>query len=77
MTTLAPKPGFDWSLVSWGGPDEPQSDDCFYCDAEIPEEACPLRLWNAEGWAAVFCDDCAERWWGLRKLDEGEGSVAL
>lgn len=73
MVSLAPKPGFDWTRVSWGGPDQVQSDSCSYCDANIPADAVPLRLWNADGWAAVFCDPCAAAWFGLRT--EGSGML--
>lgn len=59
---LVPKPGFDPMRLNWGGPDEPVSHACSYCDAEIPEDAVPLRIWREDGWAAVFCDDCVARW---------------
>jgi len=26
MTTLAPRLGFEWSAVNWGGPDEPRTE---------------------------------------------------
>ena len=32
---MVPAHGFDWTLVSWGGPDEPAADSCSYCDADI------------------------------------------
>jgi hypothetical protein len=66
---LQPKAGFDWMKVNWGGPEEPVSDDCSYCGDAIPEESVPLRLWNAEGWAAVFCDHCSAAWFGLQSFD--------
>lgn len=70
MTTLSPRPGFNWSAISWGGPDEPQSDQCSYCGDEIPEDDVPLRLWNKDGWAAQFCDACQERWWGVQNFPD-------
>ena len=42
------------------------ANNCSYCDAPIPEDAVPLRMWNEDGWAVVFCDACAERWFGMR-----------
>ena len=69
MTTLAPKPGFDWSRVKWGGPTDPLSFVCSYCDAAIDDEACPLRMMG-ETQFAVFCDPCAERWFGLQRSVE-------
>ncbi len=30
----------------------------------------PLILWNADGWAAEFCDHCQATWFGLQKYDE-------
>ena len=66
MSRLRPRPGFDPLKINWGGPDELVSDECSYCGDEIPEDACPLRMWNAEGWAAVFCDHCAAAWFGVQ-----------
>ena len=70
MTTIKPRPRFDWKRVNWGAPDEPQSDDCSYCGAPIPEEDVPLRLWNDDGWAAVFCEPCMRQWWGFQSFDD-------
>ena len=53
--------GFNPQLLNWGGPDEPQSDICSYCDAAIREDAGPLRIWR-DGWAIVLCDACVEKW---------------
>ena len=58
--------GFNWMAVSWGGPDEPRTETCSYCDVELRGDGLPLVLWNAEGWCAEFCTDCQRRWWGLR-----------
>ena len=71
---VAPKAGFNWMLVNWGGPDEPRTDRCSYCGDPFPEEDdsdfVPLILWNAEGWAAEFCDHCQATWWGIQKFPE-------
>lgn len=64
-TRLQPLPGFDWSKVKWGGPDEPLRETCSYCEAPIDEEAVPLILWKEDGSGAVFCDDCGQKWWGF------------
>ena len=29
--SIAPKHGFNWAAVAWGGPDEPVDDRCSYC----------------------------------------------
>jgi hypothetical protein len=63
--SLRPREGFNWTAVSWGGPDEVVSETCSYCDAPIPEDDTPLILWNAEGWCARFCLKCCADWWGL------------
>jgi hypothetical protein len=65
VTTLSPRPGFNWTAVSWGGPDEPRTDKCSYCDAPLSEDEVPLILWNNDGWAAEFCEACQRKWWGL------------
>lgn len=76
MTTpryrLAPRPGFEWCAVNWGGPDEPRTEVCSYCDAPLDEESVPLILWNREGWCAEFCDQCQETWWGIATLPSHE-----
>jgi hypothetical protein len=66
MSTLSPKPGFDWSRVTWGRPDSVPSVLCSYCSAVIPEESVPLITWDREsGLTARFCDACMETWWGF------------
>jgi hypothetical protein len=65
---IAPKPGFDWDKVLWGAPWQPSTDHCSYCGK--PVGAVPLRMWNWEGWACVFCDDCMRVWWGMESLDD-------
>ena len=49
MASIAPKPGFNWSAIAWGGPDEPASDHCSYCGDEIPEDSVPLILVERRG----------------------------
>jgi hypothetical protein len=51
---------FDWRKVTWGRPDSRPSVLCSYCSAVIPEDSVPLILWTPEGYAARFCDACAE-----------------
>ena len=63
--TLQPRPGFNWTQVSWGGPDEPGTETCSYCDAPLGEDDVPLMLWNEQSWCAKFCTECQRRWWGL------------
>jgi hypothetical protein len=66
MASIPPKPGFNWSAIAWGGPDEPASDHCSYCGDEIPEDSVPLILWNAAGWCTPFCDHCRTVWWAWK-----------
>lgn len=61
---LTAKRGFNWMQVSWGGPDEPRSERCSYCEAVIAEDDVPLILTSRTGWVAQFCDDCCTKWWG-------------
>ena len=68
---LQPKPGFDWTAVSWGGPDQVRTDQCSYCEAPLGDPSdddyeVPLILWNPAGWCAEFCIACQRRWWGVR-----------
>ena len=72
MPSIAPRPGFNWAQVNWGGPDEPRTEHCSYCGDVIHEESVPLILWNAEGWCAEFCDHCQATWWGVESFDEVE-----
>lgn len=60
MTTLAPKPGFDWSRLTWGRPDSPPSALCSYCSAVIPENSVPLIMTDDSGYTVRFCDACME-----------------
>jgi hypothetical protein len=75
MASLAPKPGFEWMAVNWGGPDEPRTKHCSYCGDPLPDDEedagfIPLILWNAAGWCAEFCDKCQWEWWGLERHDD-------
>jgi hypothetical protein len=70
---LAPKPGFNWSLVAWGKPDSPRSAVCSYCFAAIGDGDVPLILWKDDGHAAQFCAGCQRTWWGMTSYhDEGD-----
>lgn len=68
MTTLAPKPGFDWNKVAWSKPDSVRSSLCSMIDclAIIPEDTVPLMMWSEDGHAAQWCDKCMEKWWGMK-----------
>ena len=70
MESLAPRPGFRWAQVNWGGPDETRTEHCFYCGDAIPEDSVPLMMWNAEGWCAEFCNHCQATCWGIESFDE-------
>ena len=70
MSGLSPRAGFNWMAVSWGGPNEPVSDTCSYCDAVIPEASAPLILWNRDSWCARFCVACQRTWWGMEIFDD-------
>jgi hypothetical protein len=72
MATIAPKPGFDWSRVRWDAAHDFVRMDCSYCGYVIDEEVdpAPLRMWNHRCDSAVFCDACAERWWGLQPFGD-------
>jgi hypothetical protein len=74
---ISPRPGFEWSAVNWGAPDQPRTDRCSYCEASFPDDDedpgfIPLILSNAEGWVAEFCDDCQRRWWGIERYDDDD-----
>ena len=62
---LTPRAGFNWMAVSWGGPSEPLTRSCSYCDAELGEDDVPMIMWTSEGFCARFCVACQSRWWGL------------
>jgi hypothetical protein len=72
-TALSAKAGFDWQRVKWAGPDEPEPVACCYCGTPIADGAVPLRMWSESGHAVVFCDPCAERWFGLKTFDDEAG----
>ncbi len=69
MTALRPAREFDWMRVSWGGPDEPRTETCSYCDAPLDDESVPLIMWNQDGWTAEFCDACQIRYWGAEPIE--------
>lgn len=62
---LEPKPGFDWSKLTWGRPDSVPSVLCSYCSASIGEDTVPLIMSSPQGWTVRFCDRCVEKWWGF------------
>jgi hypothetical protein len=66
---LEPKPGFDWNRVTWGRPDSVRLVLCSYCSASIPEDSVPLIMWQKNGRAAQFCDNCQRHWWGMSSYD--------
>ena len=35
-SVISPKPGFDWNLVQWGGPNQPRTEHCSYCGNPFP-----------------------------------------
>ena len=68
--TISPLPGFDWSKVKWGGPNEPVAIRCSYCDAPLGDDMDedyqgPLILWSPEGACAQFCIACQKIIWGF------------
>lgn len=70
---LQPRPGFDWTRVRWTGPTALVDEICSYCGGDIDDDEIPLRLWNNQSWAAVFCEACMETWWGFERFpDEGD-----
>jgi hypothetical protein len=54
--------GFDPTLLSWGGPNEPVTEECSICDAPLNEDDVPLILWRDDGWCVRLCDACSQRW---------------
>lgn len=65
MTTLTPKPGFDWNRLVWSLSDRKPPAICSYCQGGLGEV--PLMMWNDDGDCVAFCNKCARKWWGLRK----------
>jgi hypothetical protein len=52
----------------WSGPHDCVTETCSYCGRELDEDGrdyIALRLWDAVGNAAAFCDDCMRRWWNM------------
>jgi hypothetical protein len=73
VPSIAPRPGFNWAQVNWGGPVEPRTEHCSsYCGDLLDEDSVPLILWNKDGWCAEFCDHCQATWWGVQSFDEVE-----
>lgn len=75
MTTLDPRPGFNWQMVAWGAPDQQRTEHCSYCGDKFPTEDedpefAPLILFADNGWCAEFCDHCQTTWWGLQSFPE-------
>src|SRR5882672_3190728 len=68
--SIAPRPGFDWTAVNWGGPDEPRTAHCSYCGDALDPNGVPLIMWTKSGWCAEFCDHCIATWWGGQSFDE-------
>lgn len=70
---IAPKPGFDWSKVTWSAPDGCVPVTCCYCganvdfDDDLDDHAVPLMLWQESGACIKFCDDCMREWWGFSR----------
>jgi hypothetical protein len=67
--SLSPMPGFNWSQVGWGAPDQVRTLQCSYCDEPLDDEEMPLILWRGDGWCAEFCEACQRKWWGLEAPD--------
>lgn len=72
MTTLKPRPGFDWNHISWGRPDSPRSALCSYCSAMIGSDDVPLILTCDSGFVAQFCNGCMSKWWGFTIFEDQE-----
>jgi hypothetical protein len=68
--TLAPKPGFDWSKVTWASAHALQPECCSYCGDPLGEAYVPLLLWNPRGDCAAFCTQCCFHVFMHRCLDE-------
>jgi hypothetical protein len=63
--SLEPLPGFNWSQVAWGAPNQVRTEHCSYCDEPMDQdEEIPLILWRPDGWVAEFCEACQVKWWG-------------
>lgn len=62
MTQIVARDEAVWSLIQWGSPDQRVAEECSICDAPLPDESVPIRLFNGEGWGAAFCDTCFEKW---------------
>jgi hypothetical protein len=48
-------------------------DTCSYCNAALPEDGCPLRLFQQGGRiGAAFCDRCAADFFGVQCFGDEE-----
>ncbi|MFZ1109889.1 MAG: hypothetical protein WAN43_16260 [Rhodomicrobium sp.] len=70
MSTLSPKPGFDWTRLTWGRPDSPPSALCSYCSAPLSGNEVTLVLWDDKARRADFCDACQNTWWRFKSSDD-------
>lgn len=76
---LKTAPGFDWSRVVWGGPNDERTQHCSYCGEPFPDDDnfMPLILWKHEGSAAEFCEQCQRDWFGLQSSKDDETQSLL
>jgi hypothetical protein len=42
----------------WSAPDSRIAPFCSLCQAHIPDDVIPLRMWSPEGWTVHFCERC-------------------
>ena len=52
------KSNVDLKKIVWSRPDSRIAPFCSFCLTHIPEDDVPLMIWNPEGAAAHFCDEC-------------------
>lgn len=74
---MEPRAGFDWEHVKWDGLRDPLTKACSYCGAVFTKDEAPLRFFHRLG-SCAFCDNCAEKWWGLETVapaDDVSGPV--
>jgi hypothetical protein len=67
-----PKPGFDWSLVSWYPVDQPRPKACSYCGEPLRDGDLPLLIRSSNGHLAEFCAQCERHWWGTEWHNNAE-----
>jgi hypothetical protein len=51
----------------WSPPDGSIAPFCSLCQAHIPEDTIPLRMWTNEGACVQFCDGCVESWFEVKE----------